>query len=130
MFEKVKSYVHGRYVEPVEGAYVDKIDPRSGIKLSEVASSGARDVELAIESASSTLQTWRDMRPADRGRLLNELARIIRRSENTLGALESVDTGKPRHEMPTLMDLTAQYFEFYGGIVNVMDGEVINQGPN
>jgi len=130
MFEKVKSYVHGRYSEPVEGAYVDKIDPRSGLKLSEVANSDARDVELAIESASSALQAWRDMRPADRGRLLNDLARIIRRSESTLGALESADTGKPRSEMSTLMDLTAQYFEFYGGIVNVMDGEVINQGPN
>jgi aldehyde dehydrogenase (NAD+) len=70
------------------------------------------------------------MRPAERGRILNEFGRIIRQSEKTLGALEKADTGKPGSEMAALMDLTAQYFEFYGGIVNVMDGDVINQGPD
>ena len=43
--------------------------------------------------------------------------------------MESRETGKPGGEMPQLIDLTAQYFEFYGGIVNVMDGDVINVGP-
>ena len=129
MFVKVNSFIDGRSLEPADGQYVDKIDPRTGAKISEIANSGPKDVALAIESAASALQGWRDMRPAERGRILNELGRIIRHSENTLGALEKADTGKPGSEMAALMDLTAQYFEFYGGIVNVMDGEVINQGP-
>lgn len=130
MFVKVNSFVDGRSMEPADGQYVEKIDPRTGAKISEVASSGPKDVALAIESAASALQGWRDMRPADRGRILNEFGRIIRQSESTLGALEKADTGKPGSEMAALMDLTAQYFEFYGGIVNVMDGDVINQGPD
>lgn len=130
MFVKVNSFVDGHSLEPADGQYVDKIDPRTGAKISEVASSGPQDVALAIESAASALQGWRDMRPAERGRILNEFGRIIRQSESTLGALEKADTGKPGSEMPALMDLTAQYFEFYGGIVNVMDGDVINQGPD
>ncbi|MBD9601073.1 aldehyde dehydrogenase family protein [Pseudomonas sp. PDM10] len=130
MFVKVNSFVDGRSLAPTDGQYVDKIDPRTGAKISEVASSGPKDVALAIESAASALQSWRDMRPAERGRILNEFGRIIRQSENTLGVLEKADTGKPGSEMAALMDLTAQYFEFYGGIVNVMDGDVINQGPD
>jgi aldehyde dehydrogenase (NAD+) len=130
MFVKVNSFVDGCSLEPADGQYVDKIDPRNGEKISEIANSGPQDVALAIESAASALQDWRDMRPAERGRILNEFGRIIRQSEATLGALEKADTGKPGSEMAALMDLTAQYFEFYGGIVNVMDGEIINQGPD
>ncbi|MCY1404656.1 Betaine aldehyde dehydrogenase [compost metagenome] len=130
MFVKVDSFVDGRRLAPVDGQYADKIDPRTGAKSSEIANSGPQDVALAIDSAAAALPAWRDMRPAERGRILNELGRIIRGSEHTLGALEKADTGKPGSEMAALMDLTAQYFEFYGGIVNVMDGEVINQGPD
>ncbi|MGF6691909.1 acyl-CoA reductase-like NAD-dependent aldehyde dehydrogenase [Metapseudomonas resinovorans] len=130
MFLKVESYIGGRSLAPVEGRYVDKFDPRTGEKLGEVANSGPQEVELAIQSAQDALPAWRDMRPSERGRILVELARIVRRSEDRLGKLESAETGKPGREMATLMDLTAQYFEFYAGLVNVMDGEVINQGPN
>ncbi|MCP6330001.1 aldehyde dehydrogenase family protein, partial [Klebsiella pneumoniae] len=87
-------------------------------------------MDLAIVNANQALPAWRDMRPSERGRILLELARIVRNSESRLGALESAETGKPGGEMAALMDLTAQYFEFYAGLVNVMDGEVINQGPN
>ncbi|MNU96033.1 NAD/NADP-dependent betaine aldehyde dehydrogenase [compost metagenome] len=130
MFDRTNSFIGGRISPPLNGEYVDKIDPRTGEKLNEVANSGPADVAIAIDSAAAALQAWRDMRPAERGRILNDFGRLIRASESTLGALERAETGKPGREMAQLMDLTAQYFEFYGGIVNVMDGEVINQGPN
>lgn len=126
----VNSYIDGRSERPSTSDYVDKIDPRTGEKMGEVANSGPIDVERAIQGANRALPAWRDMRPSERGRTLTELARIIRRSEDRLGALESAETGKPGREMAALMDLTAQYFEFYAGLVNVMDGEVINQGPH
>ncbi|NQD91448.1 aldehyde dehydrogenase family protein, partial [Pseudomonas sp. CrR25] len=127
---KVDSYIGGRSVQPSSGHYVDKFDPRTAEKMAEVANSGPQDVAFAIDNANQALSAWRDMRPSERGRILLELARIVRHSEERLGRLESAETGKPGCEMATLMDLTAQYFEFYAGLVNVMDGEVINQGPN
>ncbi|EJN18596.1 NAD-dependent aldehyde dehydrogenase [Pseudomonas sp. GM78] len=130
MFDRTNSFIDGRDTPPLDGQYDDKIDPRTGEKLNEVANSGLADVAIAINCAAAALQAWRDMRPAERGRILNDFGRLIRTSESTLGALERTETGKPGREMAQLMDLTAQYFEFYGGIVNVMDGEVINQGPN
>lgn len=127
---KVESYIAGATLPPCTGHFVDKIDPRSGEKMGEVANSGPQDVEFAIENANEAVAAWRDMRPSERGRILIELARIVRQSVGRIGALESAETGKPGQEMAALMDLTAQYFEYYAGLVNVMDGEVINQGPN
>jgi aldehyde dehydrogenase (NAD+) len=116
-------------VEPSEGRYIDKLDPRTGAKADEVADGSALDLSRAVEAASDALAAWRDLRPSERGRVLVEVARAIRRNGERLGSIESRETGKPGAEMPQLIDLIAQYFEFYGGIVNVMDGDVINVGP-
>ncbi|MEX5343312.1 aldehyde dehydrogenase [Pseudomonas sp. I2] len=127
---RVESYIGGRSLPPTGLHYVDKIDPRTAQKMGEVASSSAEDVTLAIDTAHAAFPAWRDLRPAQRGRVLLEVARAIRQNEARLGALESAETGKPGQEMAGLVDLTAQYFEFYAGLVNVQDGEVINQGPD
>lgn len=126
---RINSYIAGCLVEPSEGRYIDKLDPRTGAKADEIADGSVLDLDRAVEAASDALAAWRDLRPSERGRILVELARAIRRNGELLGSIESRETGKPGAEMPQLIDLIAQYFEFYGGIVNVMDGDVINVGP-
>jgi aldehyde dehydrogenase (NAD+) len=128
--ERVLNHIDGQLVEPSTNAYLDKIDPRTGLKQNEVASSGPSDVDQAVAAAAKALTSWRDMRPSERGRILVEIARSVRNSVDRLGAIERAETGKPGREMAQLIDLTAQYLEFYGGIVNTMDGEVINVGTD
>ena len=128
--EKTTSYIGGSNVEPADGRFADKLDPRTNLKIRDVANSTAVDVDLAVASASAALQDWRDMRPSERGRILVEIARALREKGRHIVDIESLETGKPGREMDQLLDLVAQYFEFYGGIVNVMDGDVINVGPN
>lgn len=130
MLQRIDSYIGGATVAPEGGAYIDKIDPRTGTKMGETAEGGPAEVARAMTAASAAFPAWRDLRPAERGRILVEIARRIRGAEDSLGAIERAETGKPGGEMAALMDLTAQYFEFYGGVVNVMDGEIINQGPD
>lgn len=127
---RVDSYVGGQFLPPAGGVYSDKIDPRTGAAFKLIAQGGAEELDRAADAANAVQQAWRDTRPSERGRKLVDLGRVIRAHEERLGRIESEETGKPRHEMPELIDLTAQFFEFYGGIVNVMDGELINQGPD
>lgn len=130
MVDKIESFVGGKTVEPLEGVYGVKLDPRTAGELEKVAYSGSADVNRAIDDADAAFDVWREMRPSDRGRLLIEFGRLIRANEDRLGATESRETGKPMHEMPALIALIAQFFEFYGGIVNVDNGDVINVGPD
>ncbi len=130
MLDRIDSYIGGESVQPGDGNYGVKLDPRTGCAIEEVAYSSAQDVDRAIDAADAAFEEWRSMRPSDRGRLLVEFGRLIRTNGGRLGEIESRETGKPLHEMPTLIGLTAQFFEFYGGIVNVDDGEVINVGPD
>ncbi|MBO9715796.1 MAG: aldehyde dehydrogenase family protein [Pseudoxanthomonas sp.] len=126
---RVDSYIDGRSVPPAGGQYSEKIDPRTGTRIKAVAQGQAEDLVRAAAAAAAAQVAWRDMRPSERGRILVELGRVIRANGELLGRIESQETGKPAGHMPALIDLVAQFFEFYGGIVNVGDGELINQGP-
>jgi aldehyde dehydrogenase (NAD+) len=127
---KIDSHIGGRSLPPESGRYIDRLNPRTAEKLLETAAGGTAEVDHAVKAAEAALDAWRDMRPSLRGRILNDVARAVRGSTDRLGALESAETGKPGREMPVLMDLVAQYLEYYAGLVNVDDGMVINVGPD
>jgi delta 1-pyrroline-5-carboxylate dehydrogenase len=71
---------------------------------------------------------WRDRRPIERGRILNAIAAKIREKAAHLAAIESRQTGKPAWQSPLEVEVAAQYFEFYGGLTNLFQGEVIGLG--
>lgn len=129
MLARLDSYIDGRAVPPTGGRYSEKLDPRTATKMQEVARSQPEDLDAAVTAASRALPAWRSRSPIDRGRTLVDVGRALRAHGSTLGEIESLETGKPGHEMATLIDLTAQFFEYYGGIVNLGDGERIDVGP-
>lgn len=128
--EKTVSYINGKNVAPSNGVYSDKFDPRTGQPVKKIAQSGKDEVVKAVRAAEAAYPAWRDMLPSERGRVLVEFARHIRKNEKRLGGIESGETGKPSRDMAALIHLTAQFFEFYGGVVNAMDGTIINHGSD
>ncbi|WP_337185260.1 aldehyde dehydrogenase family protein [Phenylobacterium sp.] len=121
-------FVGGRSLPPASGQYLDKADPRTGEVMGRVARGTAADVDAAVGAASAALAEWRDRRPIERGRVLLELARAMRENVAELAAIESREAGKPAWQGPIELEGAAQYFEFYGGLVNTGHGEIINIG--
>ncbi|CAN7772909.1 aldehyde dehydrogenase family protein [Variovorax sp. LjRoot290] len=129
MLPRLHSFIDGRFVPPSGGRYSDKYDPRTATKMQEVARSAPEDLDLAVSAASNALPAWRNLRPSERGRILVDVARAVRANGGALGEIESLETGKPGQEMPVLIDLLAQFFEYYGGIASIDEGEIVNVGP-
>lgn len=121
-------FINGRSVEPSSGAYLDKLNPRTGEPMGRVASGTEADVDQAVRAAWRAFPEWRDRRPMERGRVLYEMARAIRANISMLAELESRETGKPLKQVPAELETAARYFEFYAGLVNVNHGETINVG--
>jgi len=121
-------FINGKSVEPSSGAYIDKLNPRTGERMGRVASGSEADVDRAVRAAWAAFPEWRDRRPMERGRIMLELARLIRANIPMLAAMESRETGKPAKQVPGELETTARYFEFYAGLVNVNHGETINVG--
>jgi aldehyde dehydrogenase (NAD+) len=121
-------FIDGVSVAPASGAFLDKCDPRTGELMARVAAGNAQDVDVAVQGAAAAFASWRDRRPIERGRVLLDIARAMRAATAELGELERLEAGKPDWQAPIEIEGAAQYFEFYGGLVNVQHGESIDLG--
>ena len=92
---KIQNFIDGQFVEPVNGRYLDNIEPATGLAYSKVADSDASDVELAVAAAEKAFPGWSRTPTADRSRILLRIAELIERDLEKFGRAESIDTGKP-----------------------------------
>ena len=128
--DRLDHFIDGAHVPPKGGEWLRPTDPRTGAPLAEVALGDGEDVDVACVAAAAALLDWRSRRPIQRGRILIEVARAIRAALARLAELEARDTGKPGWQAAAEVEIAAQYFEFYGGLVNAAHGETVDLGAN
>jgi len=121
-------YINGQNSAPLSGRYSQSFDPCTGLAAAEIASGDGADVERAVDAAAAAAPAWGARRPMERGRIMLAIAQTIRENVKHLSALERMETGKPGWQVPFEIEVAAQYFEFYGGLVNLFQGETIGLG--
>jgi len=129
MQSRYQQWIGGEAVPPKAGRYLDSANPANGEKLTEIARGDADDAAAAVSAAAAAFAGWRDRKPIERGRILLEIARTIRARSKELAELEQLEAGKPAFQTPFEVEIAAQYFEFYGGLVNALHGESLDLGP-
>lgn len=122
-------FISGSYADPVGGQYLLSTKPGTDEGVCEIAEGDADDVDAAVNAASAAAPDWRNRKPIERGRLLSELAVAIRRESELLAGLDTDETGKVAEVAWVEVEMAADYFEFYAGLVNLYAGEVIDTGP-
>ena len=65
---------------------------------------------------------------AERGRLMLALAQTLRANRDRLAEMEQIDSGKPMAGALAEIEGSAQYFEFYGSLVYLPVGDVLDVG--
>ena len=95
-----------------------------------VAAGPPADVEAAATAAARAADGWRRMPAAERGRLMQALAALLRANRQTLAEMERADTGKPMAGALAEVDGSAAYFEFYGSLVYLPAGDVLDVAPD
>ena len=123
-------WINGASTAPLEGEYQLGFDPTTGRPSIAVAHGSSADVDAAVGAATIAASAWRHMASATRGRLILGLAAEIRANADHLIALERADTGKPEGTARAEIEGSADYFEFYGGLVNLPIGDVLDVAPD
>ena len=120
-------YINGEFVAPQATATVDVIDPSTTEVIGRVPDAGAADVGRAVMAARAAFDAgpWKEATAQDRGRVLFELARIVRERATELAAIETRNTGKPIVEAEFDIADTATCYEYYGGLATKIHGDVI-----
>ena len=116
---------------PENGSRFDDINPATGEILCEVAAADAALVDEAVAAAREAQRQWIALPAAERGRVLNRVAAILRERKHELARLEVLDTGKPIQEAPEAdIGSAADCFEFFAGLTQIVHGEHMPFGDN
>ena len=84
------------------------------------------DADRAARAAKAAFEgEWAAIGPTARGKLLVRLAEIIEREAERLGALEVRDNGKLIAEMGGQTRYLAEWYRYYGGLADKVEGAVI-----
>ncbi len=116
-------FIGGDFVRPEKGRYFDTINPANEERLSRVALATGADVDKAVKAAREAYRTvWSRMKPAERGKYIFRIARIIQERSREFAAIESVDGGKPIRESRDIdIPLAAAHFFYYAGWADKLD---------
>jgi aldehyde dehydrogenase (NAD+) len=129
-----KVLVDGVIRDPLSGKTTDQIFPGTGQVVGSTALCDSRDVDAAVGAARKALEGgWAEMNARDRRRLLLSYARVIEAHAEELGKLQTLDSGMPIQMSAGWIlgpDMTADWFEFYAGLVDKAVGEVLPAYPN
>jgi betaine-aldehyde dehydrogenase len=123
-------YYGGAWHEPRSGRKVPSLSPATGEVLGHASDASQEDAQAAIQAAQSGYETWRDVAPLERARIMREVATVIRAHAGELAMLDSADGGNPVSEMTSDALAGARAWDFFAGLVTEMKGDSIPMGPN
>ena len=59
LMDIIANFIDGQYQAPLQGQYLDNIEPATGQVYGKIPDSSNEDVELAVASANKALPAWR-----------------------------------------------------------------------
>ena len=120
-------YIDGSFCEGAGGTVMHSQNPANGDTWASFACTDKTDVERAVHAAKRVLDDpkWRDMTQTARGKLLFKLADLIEQNAERLGALETQDSGKLLAETATQTKYVADYYRYYAGLSDKLEGAVL-----
>ena len=122
-----QAFIDGRYVAARSGATFDDVSPIDGRVIARVASTDAADVDLAVAAARRAFERgdWANQAPADRKRVLQKFAGLIRAHRDELALLETLDMGKPIGDSLAVdVPSTARCIDWYAEAVDKVYDQV------
>ena len=121
-----KHFINGTWTDPDTNEWFDTENPYTGEVWAKIARGNCADVNKAVISAKNVFENvWGVMKPTERGKYLVRLAEIIERESVRLGELEVKDNGKLLAEMGSQTKYIAEWYRYYGGLADKVEGAVI-----
>ncbi len=123
---QTRLFIGGEFVDAVDGATIEVLNPHDNSPLAEVGEAKSADIDKAVAAAQRAFPAWSRTPAAERGRLLLKLADVIEARAEELARLESLDTGHPLRDT-RLLDVprTAATFRYFGGMADKLEGSVV-----
>jgi (Z)-2-((N-methylformamido)methylene)-5-hydroxybutyrolactone dehydrogenase len=124
---KYQTVIAGRWVDSASGEFFETENPYTGKPWALIPRCTAEDVDRAVRAAHTAFTSgpWPKLTPSQRGALLRKLGDLVSENSKSLAEVEVRDNGKLIAEMTTTTAYMAQWYHYYGGLADKIEGSVI-----
>jgi aldehyde dehydrogenase (NAD+) len=122
--KKYEIYVDSQWGPSASGEYFDTENPYTGKVWAQIPKCDKSDVDRAVKAAFDAYDSgpWADMTATARGALLRKLGDLIAENAELLADTEVADNGKLKAEMYGQMQYLPQWFYYFGGLADKVEG--------
>jgi len=118
--------IDGAWVPASDGARFDSVNPATGEVWAHIPEATAADVDRAVKAADAALRgPWGEMTPTQRGKCLRKLGDLLAAESESIGRIETQDTGKMFKETAWQATYIAEYLHFYAGAADKIHGDTL-----
>ena len=121
-----KMYINGEWVNSSSGKKIETLNPENNEVWATVPEANEKDVDKAVQSAQKAFENnWSTLHPRERAKYLKLIADQLRANAEHLGKIETIDTGKLYRETKTQANYIAEYYEYFAGLADKVEGTVV-----
>jgi len=124
---KYRMWIGGEWVDAAGGETFESDNPFLGKPWALIPRGRAEDADRAVRAAHGALTTgaWPRLTASQRGALLRRLGDLIAPESKRLAEIEVRDNGKLYAEMSAQTAYMAQWYYYYGGLADKIEGAVL-----
>jgi succinate-semialdehyde dehydrogenase/glutarate-semialdehyde dehydrogenase len=94
-YPNTQLFIDGKWLDAADGRTLAVHNPATGKEIGRVAHAGKADLDAALAAAQKGFETWRDMTPAERSKIMRKAAGFMRERAEAIGRLLTQEQGKP-----------------------------------
>jgi len=124
---RYKMFIGGEWVDAASGETFPSDNPFTGKPWALIPKGNAQDADRAVRAAHKAFTSgeWPKLNASKRGALLRKLGDLIGEKAKFLAEIEVRDNGKLLAEMGAQTAYMAQWYYYYGGLADKIEGHVI-----
>ena len=124
--KEYKMYINGEWVDAENKKTFESLNPENNEPWFVVPEASAKDVDKAVQSAQKAFEgDWPKLFPKERAKYLKAIANQLRENAELLGKIETIDTGKLFRETKTQANYIAEYYDYFAGLADKVEGTVL-----
>ena len=124
--QNFKMLINGEWVESSSGKKIESLNPENNEVWATVPEADQKDVDKAVQSAHKAFEnSWSKLHPRERAKYLKLIGEQLRANAEYLGKIETIDTGKLYRETKTQANYIAEYYDYFAGLADKIEGTVV-----
>ena len=124
--KEYKMFINGSWVDAENKKTFKSLNPENNEPWAVVPEASATDVNKAVKAAQKAFEgKWPKLMPKERASYLRAIANQLRKNAEMLGKIETIDTGKLFRETKTQANYIAEYYDYFAGLADKVEGTVL-----